>query len=1067
MTSPSHRDLAGHQTEPELDQSAEQAPPYAELPWFTHKDAVEFGTKYPKVPENNNVRTQFNETVDWLYNTGQTWLANDFANNMQTKHGQTPIGVIDALTNVRLSQNFISDDKGRRTEITKKFLSKGTKFEQKIREAFLISYANRNPLIEQHFVDSVRRKAAYWGKASGRGYENLDESILESLYIKERPALMEKLRKGNLGYSDRPWGQRGSMEPDYVRYKKEVAKRTEERAGKVIAAADITGLDFWNAIAYGAGWVTRNPEIMEKHRTIIEKGMDLKSALVAEQLPNVEVVKGVDSNGKRSLVVGDRYFHIDANGERVELDPSLITGINAIRDELILGMALGGLGWKYGAAAGGNIGQALGTPFGPPGMAIGRGLGTVGGGVLGAYGAGGVGVGLGAMSDAERAAAILAFDLDWDDRGREFMNGLLAELALAPTAAAALKGVKIGGAATANVVGSAAVKTKRGMQEFFKFFAQGNIGGAVELALRRAGKTRDEVLAIIEHAESLQSQHDTIEKWWGLTNRELTEDEKIVRYITQGLPGGEDPIWQTGKSTSEVRKEVSDRAADVKKAGQQLAEKGDPTKPRLGRQLQDEYEAIELATTQRYTDIKEIGGAAIDETEFRFALESTAISPMAGPYRFEIGHPRQADAIKNMLLNLSDTTHVRTFTGLLDLRDTVYDALRSMKNPDSRTKQMVAASLAKMDSTIKAAAMEHLGKEAGTDYMKALINSRKAFHNMRALRDQVLYKTIANARTDGDIIQSLTRYGVGTIDNTYREMLDLLPPKLRIRTEGAILSNLIEKNSFGDDHGLQALNFPKLLDDIQSFTYKTVHSNGKVTEHKILKSKPAEVFEASIKEFAEIFRNDVGMMRLRSGDSTSNTHFLTASPWQRLRFAIATHVFDNVRRFLPTQHGKAVALTKAAGNVLNSPLNAEFGRDFLKLVPEKERASYAEHLSKLREAEVANIKKKARHHQSSRVTQPLYISTTTGAAKRRNGPLGKGYYMSETAKTRTANSQVIKVDIEPGELATQADIDFAMGRKIDAKKIAELKSLPGRLKKAGFKGIKIGNRIILFDEPGK
>jgi hypothetical protein len=211
---------------------------------------------------------------------------------------------------------------------------------------------------------------------------------------------------------------------------------------------------------------------------------------------------------------------------------------------------------------------------------------------------------------------------------------------------------------------------------------------------------------------------------------------------------------------------------------------------------------------------------------------------------------------------------------------------------------------------------------------------------MKQVEENVLYKAITKEGVDEDsVIKALSKY-IRAEDDTFIKVMEKLPKNVRNRVDGAVLNQLVEKYAAGTVGGNRAINFPLLSKEISKVRWS---------------SPKTEQLTRTIHRMADVFKNDVNLAKVSGNISIPKFQsYLTTDPVVRMKYEIASGMFNYVKQLLATDQAAATALVKNTGALLENPLSSKTIKDIKRAMPKdkrqfRDRLDFEDQLNELRQ----------------------------------------------------------------------------------------------------------------------
>lgn len=593
------------------------------------------------------------------------------------------------------------------------------------------------------------------------------------------------------------------------------------------------------------------------------------------------------------------------------------------------------------------------------------------------------------------------------------------------------------------IIGGAAFKTLgygwKTIAKAADLVAGGNRKGAEE-ALKRLTQLSDEQVDDIVTLVEKQSG-----KALPVSN---PTDKKILATMTT-QKGGETVVAQAVSQSPDIANKLKStidiRAKELIKTVDKVS--GDDS----GKLLKEQLGAYKTDVKDYYREVKELGQQVVDPTDYRFDVEKLALKPVLDSVRKNIGdNPNHSQQLADYIAKVEDTTIGRTFGDLIDLRQAMND-FKHTKLVSKTHKVKGKASefdavnevINRIDTQIEKAAKTHMAPQQAEAWLKNFKDSKLEYAKMKQLEDNVLFKQIVKKGvTEQDIQRNFSKY-IDSLDSTFLDVLDKVPPATRMKAEGAIVKHHIDKYTLGNTTDLQAIDYPMVAESLKNVNIKT-------PEAKFLKN--------SIEELARVYKNDVNLARVSGNIAPAkNPNYLTADPVTRIKFGIMTKVFNHFRKMLPGRQAANQALVNKLEKVLDNPLHVKTADDFIRSMPNESQAEMTSLVSELRKQMAVNPPTMPPNHAYMYQKNTPSIRTT-------NGEWGKGIYLvpqvADPKNVPLATRQLVDFT----KLANMEDIFNILDKEVTAKEIRDNPRIQEILVDKGFRGIKNGDKVMMFPD---
>lgn len=539
--------------------------------------------------------------------------------------------------------------------------------------------------------------------------------------------------------------------------------------------------------------------------------------------------------------------------------------------------------WREkGEAAGSIVGGVAGFKVGlkAPGGPIVKGMSALGMSTLGAA----IGAATGTTSDYLMAAMEMSADLDAQ---------VLAHKALTAAETSAIADLALGsGTLTGKAVWRATTEAK-------KFLLSGNPQGAKRALEESMFITPEESASILS---TLQRVSDVPGK--------LSEERTIaaVALTKPGLEGLAQAASSLDAKTSiAIAKSISDRATDVLETSNKLADAD------IASTVMHDLNNYTTDVKDFYNRVKEVPAKSPLANNFSFDYDKLALEPVFDRLGKNITDPRVLEQFALQAQKIRSMSSSRTLTDLLELRQLVNNFKFNKRISSTKDFNMLNDVLTNIDSDIVRGAKETIPNSA--DWLASYGQAKSKYAEMKTVEKNVLFKALTRPGINTDTaVRNLGRY-ITAVDGTFSDVLQKLPKSTKAKVEGSVINALTDKFSIGELGGMRAIHFPKLASELDKVSLTTPE---------------ARKYKGAIKELALVFKNDIplslstGRIQIKPFQS-----FLTADPKVRAQFALASSLFNQVRKFKPTAEGRRVSLVLKTAEVLENPLNTKKVKDLM------------------------------------------------------------------------------------------------------------------------------------------
>ncbi len=735
-----------------------------------------------------------------------------------------------------------------------------------------------------------------------------------------------------------------------------------------------------------------------KNAEVMKDINDLNQGIVRELTANNFKARINPAQPDEILVVNDK-------GVEQILDSSILSQMYNAKAETGGSIA--------GAIAGAKAGAALPIVH-PLGKAIAAGVGAIAGGMIG----GALGSGVDKITNS--------LDLKEKLTGEVLKNQMIEAGVFDGAVSVVGSGVLKAGSAVSKSVGKA-----------YKYFKSGNVDGAFE--------------SLVDNMQISKSQAEELVKQWETLNAKeapgSTLQEKAIGVITTTQPGAESYVKVATvtdpKASFALLKDIDSRAKGVVNAVKSVSD--DATGDLVRKDLA-EYQG---AVKSYYGTVVKDASDIINKTEYRFNLDKLAVEPTLKNLGAKITDPTKQLQFANYMSKIDAVTTNRTFSGLLELRQTVND-FKYSKIASFDDNAAINKVINKLDSEIGVAAKTHL--DNGSEWVKKFAGAKTEYAKMKSVEENVVFKSLNREGITEEGVQKVIGRYVNALDNptydtnVFNEVMTKLPTKTQNKVEGVILKDLTDKFSIGHESGLQAVHFPQLAEAVNKYKFNNPESK------KIVKA---------INDMSEVFKNDIALSTISGKLSVQeNKSYLASSPIARLKQEVVTQSWNGLRKFIPGKASNEAALIEKTRALLENPMNVKTVEAYVKELPAEAQAEARATIHNLRAEYVKqNIQPAAKSKVYKVSSNPQLVET--------NGALGKGYYFTDKiAKPKSvgpATGQTIHTqEVDPTRLATFDTISKLVNKQVTAKDIRADKEIIKTLQSKGYQGINQDGKIMLF-----
>lgn len=716
----------------------------------------------------------------------------------------------------------------------------------------------------------------------------------------------------------------------------------------------------------------------------------------------------------------------DKEGREVSVTPDFLDGIAASQHEIALGI--------YGGAF---VGPAIGAV-----LTGGNPLGIAAGAMLG----GGTGASLGRSADLYINSLKLKEELEAGLMRNEMVEAGIHD---------ATMGV-ITGASTKYLV----VPATKVVYKAFQYFTTGADAKALQylkksfnLTDTQVTKIRNEWLDTLERAPTRKKfiSFKGINKSVPLTKTQLSN-----RALLETTEGAENIIKEAiGTDLSISNRILTDINIRAKGLVDEVNKLNDPD---LGARLREDFASYTDDVDKFYGTVSKTGADIVDGTDYSFSIDRLGIRPILDSIPNKIENPEAKLKLVNILSKIDARTDNREFSGLLDLYKEInkfkYDNYNNLSKDTRDTINSVLHGKKGINKEIQDVAIKYMGKKEGKAWYDNLRLARLEYNKMRTLQDTVIYKSLVkNVKTEESLQNALIKWSPNKEMNAEQlnRVMSKVSPYVRSKTEVAIIKNIVNENTLGQTYGRnQAVDFLDIHEKLQG--YNIVGKEG-----KFLKSK--------IDEMAKVYKidRDLGSIvgRLRKPSASS---YLTDNPVIAVKRNVFNRTMDYVSALLPTESGRLNSLYKTLPKIFEEPLNYKKTQEFIGMFP-KDRQD--EMRSLVKSLQVEEAKRLANSPKKPESFIRVYQPSKDGNHKVTTGKWGKGQYYTPKVFNKKSGEKVVGKEINLDQLATFEDMSRVLSMPVSPENLSRIRNMRGfqsRLKKAGFLGVKDGERYMIFPE---
>lgn len=795
-------------------------------------------------------------------------------------------------------------------------------------------------------------------------------------------------------------------------------------------------------------------DMFMKYRNIFDRTMPSINLLVnsALEVDNTQIIKDIETidntiiqklkaEGVNAMIDKDtgNFVMLDEEGNKHDLDIGFINSIlpNMFNNKFAITGAMAG--YTYGGAIGASLAVAAGA-LGPQastpeeyvtvplaikyGSAIGSALGRV---IFSSLGAS-----LGSGGDYTYNLMNLKDTLDTKVMLDKMKDEGILDATMTILLGAGWKGLK--------TLGSFRIKH---VSHAYKLAKNGNIDGATKVLLKELDVDENTAKELTRNWRKhvLSDLHRTT---LFKSSRPLNEKEFLIKGLTETMPGGEIYIKESGKTPQYILHAVNQRAQDLQKS---LDNK---VVDHLGDKIKDKLIDYQVNVGKYYRTVTDSASEVLDRTDYRFNMQKLALNPVMENLKLHLVDDNSKQIYSNIIKKMDSNLHVNNFSNMLELRQSLNGFKNKIKSKHAQ--DSIKKGISKIDKEIQSVTDEYMGKERAKVWRQEFKKAKITYSKMKMLEKNYLYKAITRNETKSPVTEEyitklLSKTGISLNDHI-PQILEVLPAKYKGRVERSIIQVNKNSNTYGEPGDLQGVDFPKLYKDISQYNFTDKVAKQTVKEIGIM---------------ADIFKNDKALNKhLNNVISIPNVHSgIGTSVIERGKVQFITKVYRFIAQIIPTKDSDRLALLRIVGNMMDSPLRAKNTYSFMNKIPKEHRDEAKNLVGEFQKMWVES----GANTQQSKEALKLYKASKSKESKRTNGGFGPGYYYKEMLDDRFETRNILRGDSDISELANIEDISRVLGREIDIENVRKLKSLPKKLKKHGYKGIRNDGRVMLFDKP--
>lgn len=594
------------------------------------------------------------------------------------------------------------------------------------------------------------------------------------------------------------------------------------------------------------------------------------------------------------------------------------------------------------------------------------------------------------------------------------------------------------GNATYEVVGGAAFMALKGGSQGLGWihdtFVKGNREGAMR-ALKEHMNLDD---------EQVQAITDLWKRHTDPTGKSANQTDEALTAVMMTQPGGEAFVGAASGFSSRmgttVKHSIDKRAKDL------LHNVDNLSYDNVGTVLYDELNKYDETVKSYYGSIKKFGTTELKDTNYKFDYDALAIDPLLDHMEKSMTNPAVLERflrLTSKMREIGAPDAPRDFETLLELRSAVNEFRYNTKITQAAGIRGVKKITDNLNNEITHAAKTYMPNS--DVWLKEWSKANIEYGKMKDLRRNALYKALKKPGITPDKVIKALKNNVDAIDGTFMEVVGKLPPKVRAQAEGAVFETLAKRHTVGETAGMQAINFPELAQSLKHIGFS---------------DPQARSLKRAVNEMAEVFKNDVHLARVTGHvGKPAFQSYLTTDPIVRAKYELASGMFNYVKRLLPGEKGREIALITRLSKVMENPRSASAVEELMRGLPDDPALRNSLHTLAIQTAKFGE--------QNIAPKVEIYRTVVPGQAGRaRQGKLGSGiYYTTDKSKaTSRAADTGAKVEnkrILPRRIAGEEDLIEISGTE-EYQALLDDPRFVQELKDRGFDGITAADEILIF-----
>ena len=349
----------------------------------------------------------------------------------------------------------------------------------------------------------------------------------------------------------------------------------------------------------------------------------------------------------------------------------------------------------------------------------------------------------------------------------------------------------------------------------------------------------------------------------------------------------------------------------VARAKQVLKQTESITDEQVPRMLMGDLQNYTTDVKNAYGRVKALATQSPRGLNFEWSFDDLAIQPVLEKLQGKLTDPSTKERFLLQAQRIRAMSESRTFGDLIELRQMTNDFLYNKRVTKADDKATLRGVINNIDRAIEDGASYVVDNPK--EWLSEWAKVRKDYSEMKTVERTALYRSMF--AKDGSvrpvqpetIVKALGKY-VTALDGSFEDLMAKLPLEGRKRYEGAVVDALTKKFTAGISKGANAIHFPLLSDELAKINFTT---------------PDARAVKSALMDMGETFKNDVALAQTAGHITIPKFQsYLTADPVVRLKFEVASGVFNYVKSKMPGEANRQVALVRATAEMLEKPLNA-------------------------------------------------------------------------------------------------------------------------------------------------